>query len=151
MATHTATILKKGLLLGLLLTASAIEVRAQIAVVAHPFVPVDQLDARALQDIYSLEETRWDDGTPIILHDLKGKHPIKDSFYDFIGRRPEDMKRVWLRIILSGEARSPTLLRSEQALLDKVAGTPGGIGYVPLALVTDAVKVVTTIQEVPRQ
>jgi ABC-type phosphate transport system substrate-binding protein len=151
MTTPTVTHVTKGLLFALFLFAGATGARAQIAVVVHPTAPVQQLDARALLDIYSLEETRWDDGTPIILHDLKGKHPVKQSFYDFIGRRPEDMKRVWLRIILSGEARSPTLLRSEQALLDKVAGTPGSIGYVPLALVTDAVKVVATIQDLPRQ
>ena len=138
--------MKKGLLFLLLLLAGATAARAQVAVVAHKSAPVDRLDARALLDIYSLEETKWDDGSRIALFDLKGKTELKETFYTFLGRRPSDMKRIWLRIILSGEGRSPTQVKSAEDLLDKVATTPGALGYVPLALVTDAVKVVATIQ-----
>ena len=143
--------MKKGLLIVLFLAACTTGASAQIAVIAHPSVPEKALDTRALLDIYSLEETKWDNGSRIVLFDLKGKHDIKQSFYAFLGRRPEDMKRVWLRIILTGEAPSPTILRTEEEILEQVASTPGSIGYVPLARVTDAVKVLATIQEVPRQ
>lgn len=138
--------MKKGLLLVLLALAGTTGAQAQVAVVTHKSTPVDQLDARALLDIYSLEETKWDDGSRIILFDLKGKEDLKRTFYAFLGRRPTDMKRVWLRIILSGEGRSPTQVKTTEELLDKVATTPGAIGYVPLALVTNEVKVIATIQ-----
>ncbi len=139
--------MKKWLLFLLLLLAGTTAVRAQVAVVAHKSVPADDIDARRLLDIYSLEETKWKDGTRIVLFDLKGKNDLKAEFYDYLGRRPEDMKRIWLRLILSGEGRSPTLLKSSEAVLDKIAETPGAIGYAPLAAVTDEVKVIATIQE----
>ena len=138
--------MKKELLIVLLALAGATGAQAQVAVVAHKTVPVDAIDTRTLLDIYSLEETKWDDGSRIVLFDLKGKNDLKQTFYTSLGRRPDEMKRVWLRIILSGEGRSPTLLTSTDEVLDKVAATPGAIGYVPLALVTDEVKVIATIQ-----
>jgi len=138
--------MKKELLIVLLALAGATGAQAQVAVVAHKTVPVDTIDTRTLLDIYSLEETNWDDGSRIALFDLKGKNDLKQAFYASLGRRPDEMKRVWLRIILSGEGRSPTLLTSTDEVLDKVAATPGAIGYVPLALVTDEVKVIATIQ-----
>lgn len=139
-------IMKKWLLFLLLLLAGATAARAQV-VVAHKSVPADDIDARRLLDIYSLEETRWKDGTRIVLFDLKGKHELKDQFYGFLGRRPADMRRVWMRFILSGQGRSPTLLQSTEDVLDQIAETPGAIGYAPLALVTDTVKVIATIQD----
>ena len=141
--------MKKWLLFLLLLLAGPTAAGAQVAVVAHKSVPTDDIDMRRLLDIYSLEETRWQDGTRIVPFDLKGKNGLKEQFYGFIGRRPEDMKRIWLRLILSGEGRSPTLLKSSEAVLAQVAETPGAIGYVPLTAVTDEVKVIATIQAPP--
>ena len=139
-------IMKKWLLFLFLLLAGTTAARAQVAVVAHKSVPAHDIDVRRLLDIYSLEETKWKDGTRIVLFDLKGKNDLKTQFYDYLGRRPEDMKRLWLRLILSGEGRSPTLLKSPEAVLDEIAETPGAIGYAPLAAVTDEVKVIATIQ-----
>ena len=139
--------MKKWLLFLLLLLAGASAARAQVAVVAHKSAPPDDINARRLLDIYSLEETKWKDGTRIVLFDLKGKQNLKDQFYRFLGRRPEDMKRLWLRLILSGDGRSPTLLNSPEDVLEQIAETPGAIGYAPLAAVTDDVKVIATIQE----
>ncbi len=65
---------------------------------------------------------------------------------EFTNSFSDDMKRVWLRMILSGEGRAPTLLRSAEDLVERVAATPGAVGYVPLALVTRDVKVIATIQ-----
>ncbi len=137
--------MKKWLLFLLLLLTSVPAVKAQVAVVAHPSVQTGELDERRLLDIYSLEETKWQDGTRIVLLDLKGQSDLKDTFYAFLGRRPQDVKRVWLRIILSGEGRSPTLLRSVDDVLEEIAETPGAIGYIPLDMVTDAVQIITTI------
>ena len=139
--------MKKWLLFLLLLLCGASAARAQVAVVAHKSVPADDIDARRLLDIYSLEETKWKDGTRIVLFDLKGRHDLKNQFYGFLGRRPEDIKRLWLRLILSGEGRSPTLLHSSDDVLDEIAETPGAIGYAPLAAITDEVKVIATIQD----
>ncbi len=141
-------IMKKWLLFLLLLLSGATAASAQVAVVAHKSVPADDIDARRLLDIYSLEETKWKDGTRIVLFDLKGKHDLKDQFYGFLGRRPADMKRVWMRLILSGEGRSPTQLKSAEDVLEQIAETPGAIGYAPLAAINeDDVKVIATIYD----
>lgn len=134
------------LLLLLVLMAGVPAAQAQVAVVAHKAVPADAVDASRLLDMYSLEEIKWQDGTRIVLFDLKGDSDVKHDFYAFLGRRPSEMKRIWLRIILSGEGRSPIKLKAVDEVLARVAETPGAIGYVPLALVTDAVKVIATIQ-----
>lgn len=121
--------------------------REEVAIITHPSVPIEQLSSRDVEDIYSLEELTWKDGSRIIVFDLKGKKsPIKQTFYAFIGRRPNDLKRLWLRVILSGEGQSPTLLDSPEDVLEMVAQTPGAIGYVPHSMASDAVKIVTRIK-----
>ena len=144
---QASMIIKKALLVLLVLTAGTLTAQAQVAVIVNKTTDAYQLSERRLLDIYSLEETKWRDGTRIVLFDLKGTDELKEAFYGHLGRRPNDMKRIWLRLILSGEGRAPTQLRTPAGILEQVAQTPGAIGYIPQEMVTDAVRVVRTIPD----
>ncbi len=43
---------------------------AQVAVIAHQDVSVDEANAETLKDIYLLEQSKWDDGSEIVRFDL---------------------------------------------------------------------------------
>lgn len=62
-----------------------------------------------------------------------------------VGRSSAQLKAHWSKLVFTGKGTPPTELNSEQEVLNFVANNPQAIGYVSAANVTDAVKVVHTI------
>lgn len=118
---------------------------AQVAVIAHKGVPVDQADAETLEDIYLLEQNQWDDGSQIVRFDLNTENDTKTTFYGHLGQEVSDVKKVWLKMKLSGEGQPPEKVSPGQ-VVDEVSSTSAAIGYVSADAVTDAVKVIATIE-----
>jgi ABC-type phosphate transport system substrate-binding protein len=117
----------------------------QIAVIAHKSVPADTLSATRLLDLYTCDVQSWSDDQPVVVFDLKPRTAVKETFYRFIGKSPSRMKSVWMKKMLSGEGNPPASLKTEEELLQKVASTPGAIGYVDRTRVGDQVKVLLVI------
>lgn len=118
---------------------------AQVAVIANQEVPVDQADAETLEDIYLLEQNKWDDGSQIVRFNLNTDDGAKTAFFGHLGQEVSDVKKAWLKKKLSGEGQPPEEVSSDQ-VVDKVSSTSGAIGYVSTDAVTDAVKVIATIE-----
>lgn len=118
---------------------------AQVAVIAHQDVPVDEVDAESLEGIYLLEQSKWDNGSQIVRFDLNTENDTKTAFFDHLGQEFSDVKKAWLRKKLSGEAQPPEKVSPDQ-IVDKVSSTSAAIGYVSADAVTDAVKVLATIE-----
>lgn len=118
---------------------------AQVAVIAHQDVPVDQIDTETLEDIYLLEQNQWDDGSKIVRFNLNTDGGAKTAFFDHLGQEVSDVKKVWLRKKLSGESQPPEEVSPSQ-VVDKVSSTSGAIGYVSADAATDAVKVIATVE-----
>ncbi|MEM8488114.1 MAG: hypothetical protein AAF564_21370 [Bacteroidota bacterium] len=114
---------------------------AGIAIIAHPSVPATTLSQQQVLDFYVLETNRWEDGSLVVLFDQKQKTASKEKFYRFLKKEPRELKKVWMRVVLSGEGRTPRTLGSEEEVVQEVAATPGAIGYVSADLVTDDVVV----------
>lgn len=62
-----------------------------------------------------------------------------------VGRSSAQLKAHWSKLVFTGKGTPPTELASEQEVLNFVASNPQAIGYINAANVTDAVKVVHTI------
>jgi ABC-type phosphate transport system substrate-binding protein len=119
---------------------------AQVAIIANKSVSANTLNKSKLYDIYSLNIKNWDNGEKIVLFELKNDNGTKGKFYSFIGKSNSDMKVVWMRAQLTGAGFAPTALTSEEDMLNKVANTPGAIGYVSSKIVTEDVKVLAKIE-----
>lgn len=130
----------------ILLVVSAPPAWAQIAIIAHPSVEAADVEAADIDAMYSLDETQWSDGSPITLFDLKDNGVTKKTFFKYIGRNPAELRRIWLRFKLSGEGQPPETLATESEVVERVADTPGAIGYVNAEAVTESVQVLTTIK-----
>ncbi len=116
-----------------------------VALVAHKAVSNTALSSREAAEIYRMEHNKWDDGSLVVIVDLATKSDVKAQFYNFINAKERELKNVWMRFILSGEGRAPTVARSEQEMVDLVANTEGAVGYVGAGFVTDQVKVLALI------
>ena len=124
------------------LALAAAPARAQVAVVAHPGVADDAADAGTLVGIYNLDQTRWSDGSAVVPFDASTA--AQDAFYGAIGQSTGQIKKVWLRKKLSGEGQPPESLGSDAEVLQKVASTPGAVGFVSADAVDGSVKVLAT-------
>ena len=123
----------------------------EVAVIANPSVPVNQISRSQLIDIYVGDVREWDNGEPVVLMDLKPKSGVKDAFYDFIGKSSSRVKSIWMRHMLTGEAEPPEALESQKEILDIVTATPGAIGYVDREVVTGNVVTLAVIPYVAKK
>lgn len=128
------------------MAAAPTALSAEVAVIAHPSVPASGITKAELLDLYTGDIKEWDNGEPIILIDLKPKTDIKLTFYDFLGKSASRMKSIWMRNMLTGEGKPPEAMGSQEDLLQKVASTPGAIGYIDNNLVTGDVITLTVIR-----
>lgn len=125
--------------------AAVAEVEVEVAVIAHPGVAQDTLSKSQLLDYYTGDIQLWPDGARVTVKELKEKGPVREAFYQFLGKRPSRMKSIWLRNMLSGEGEPPESVETEEELVAKVAATPGALGFVSRAQVTDRVRVLLAI------
>ena len=119
---------------------------AQIAVIVNKSVPISSIDKRTILDIYSLSTQTWEDGSAITVVTLKGNEGIGKKFYEFIGRTSLQMRKLWMRAQLSGESGVPVSLSSEAEVAEKVASTPGAIGFVSEDHVPKGVTILAVIE-----
>ena len=138
--------MKKILVFIVLLIVSVISVKAQVVVIVNKSVPVSSITAAKLLDIYSMSTKDWGNGTKIVVIDKKSDDDAKSKFYGYMGKPVAEMKKIWMRVQLSGEGKAPEALGSDEDIVKKVASTPGAIGYVHADKATGDVKVIATIK-----
>ena len=119
---------------------------AQVAVIAHPAVPIDSISKTDLYDLYAFEIRKWGDGQPVVVFDIKQQGDLRKNFYNYLGKSPSRMKSIWLVHKLSGEGEPPEALATEEAMMQRVAETPGAIGFTYLPVEDATVKVLTVIE-----
>ena len=121
---------------------------AQTAVIVNKTVPQETMSEKDILDIYTLNWPRWDNGTRVTVFDLKREGKTKKAFYRHIEMDEDELRRIWLRKQFSGKAMPPKIVDTEEDVVDRVANTPGAIGYVSLnaARKNKDVKVVARIR-----
>ena len=128
-----------------LLLAGNFNSYGQVAVIANKTVPMDELNRTQLIDFYTYDIKKWSDGRPVIVTDLKPKNETKTVFYEYLGKSTSRMKSIWLKMMLSGEGDPPQSIASEEEMVQKVAATPGALGFVNAAKANDSVKTLLVI------
>jgi ABC-type phosphate transport system substrate-binding protein len=117
----------------------------QVAVIAHKGVSTDAIGKQQLLDFYTGDDRRWDDGVPVTVLDLKEKNEAKKALYQYLGKSTSRMKSIWIKRMLAGEGDPPEAMESEDEMLQKVASTPGAVGFVSESKVTNEVKILAII------
>ncbi len=134
------------LLLVAVLTLIGNQARAQVVVIANRSVQETSLTPAQVLDIYLLNVRTWSDGQSISLMCLRENDSVEKRFFSILHRTPLEMRKGWLRAQLSGQARPPEMITTEDDMVRRVAATPGAIGFVSRDKVQGAVKVLYTIE-----
>ncbi len=132
------------LALSICLLAIGTEVRADshYEIVINPSVKERILSSNTLRSIFSMHLKTWSNGTKIrvfVLSDDDQLHQIvsKEKLNVF----PYQLRSTWDRLVFSGTGQAPIKVNSSEEMLDKVASTPGAIGYLWRANINENVNV----------
>lgn len=123
------------ILLCLTANSSAVEVIANLE------VPTESLRRSVVRSIFSMRMTSWPSGIPIRVFVLGDKNDLHSSFSKrVLGVFPHQLRRAWNRQIFSGTGQAPEKVESEQEMREKVAHTPGAIGYISEEMINEQIR-----------
>lgn len=118
------------IIIGILLLFS-ISAPAQVSVIANKSVSDNSIKLSEAGNIYSLAQTTWSDGAKIVVFDNAGD--AKNSFYSAIDKDIMSLKKEWMKKQLTGAAKAPQSVSSDEDMVKKISETPGAIGFVKQA------------------
>jgi len=119
---------------------------AQVAVIANKSVPENSISVSKLGEIYNLKTKKWSNGSAIAAFTLKTDNDASNKFFSTMGKSSIEMKKIWMKLQLTGEGQAPVNCDSEEQIVEKVGSTSGGIGFVSASKVTDKVKVLVELK-----
>jgi ABC-type phosphate transport system substrate-binding protein len=134
--------MKLRMLLFSLLLMSTSSVKAQVVLIANASVPEASLTESQLLDICLLSTRSWSNGQSIELIFPRDNGNEESEFYALLHRTPLEMRKIWLRAQLSGQARPPIMIASQEELVKRIEGTPGAFGFVSKEKVRGNVKII---------
>lgn len=112
-------------------------------IIVNPSLAGEQdIKLNALRAIFSMRLRTWPDGTPVRVFVLDDDQALHVKFAKKrLDIYPHQLRYSWDRLVYSGTGQAPTEVASEKEMLEKVAATPGAIGYLPESLINDKVHV----------
>lgn len=115
-----------------------------IDVIAHSSVTTSRLSLVQAKALFSMRQTRWPDGKRAWVFVLPDAHPVHSAFSkEILNLYPYQLRQTWDRQVYSGTGQAPMEVATEEEMLERVASTPGAIGYLRKAYPHDPVRVIT--------
>ncbi|MBP6057951.1 MAG: hypothetical protein KA524_05985 [Nitrosomonas sp.] len=130
------------LLVCLLCVDNEVWADGQHEIVTYPGVSEKALSVNSLRSIFSMHLKTWSDGTKIRVFVL----PDDDQLHQSVSKEklnvfPYQLRSTWDRLVFSGTGQAPIKVNSSEEMLNKVASTPGAIGYLWRANINENVNV----------
>ena len=99
--------------------------------IANPDWPAAPLDLNQARLYFTLRLKLLDNRIPVNVFVLPDEHPLHRRFAkNILGLFPYQLRQVWDRQLFSGTGQVPITVTTEQEMVERVAATPGAIGYV---------------------
>jgi ABC-type phosphate transport system substrate-binding protein len=114
-------------------TALVLNVRAssaEVYIIANASNPLKAISKNELKAIFLGEETFWKDGSKIKIVDNLNKKVAEEFYSGYLGRKAEQIKKVWINLMLLGKMRPPESFRDQDELIDYVSSIKEAIAFV---------------------
>jgi hypothetical protein len=113
----------------LLLTLAASTSAAQ-EVIAHGDLDCGVLSRNQARLFFTMRLQNCPSGSAVKVFVLPDDHALHGEFAKLVlGLFPYQLRQVWDRQVFSGTGQAPTTVRSEAEMVERVATTPGAVGY----------------------
>ncbi|WP_262927230.1 substrate-binding domain-containing protein [Phytohalomonas tamaricis] len=135
----TRLILAIALLVACPLASSATDV--PIVLIANPNVPIDSLTRETIRAIFAMRQRTLPDGQAVHVFVLPDESRVHARFAkEYLGVYPHQLRLSWDRVVFSGTGQAPNHVDSQAEMVERVATTPGGIGYIEQGYLDDRVR-----------
>ncbi len=122
-----------------------------LAVVVNPALDIDSLNKKDVVNIFMGRRHTLDQNTIAMPIDLDDDTQLRTAFYMSLTNRDlAEINSYWARLLFSGKSSPPLKVQSAEAVLKMVSEQKTAIGYLPISLVDQRIKVIYTLQ-VPEQ
>lgn len=102
--------------------------------IVNDSVPVSALRRNEAVLYFTGRIQLWSGGLPVRVFVLPDDAILHRTFANTVlGLYPYQLRRVWDRQVYSGTGQAPIQVESEEQMIERVANTPGAIGYAGLA------------------
>ena len=99
-------------------------------VIVNPHVSQSTISQNTLRAIFGMRLLQWPNGEPITVFVLPLKSHVHESFIkERLGVFPHQLERSWDLLVFSGTGQPPISVKSEKEMRQRIAETPGAIGY----------------------
>ncbi len=113
------------------LAAGSQDATFAVDVIVSPSLAKVKLDRDLLRAVFTMRVREWPDGSPVRVFVLPDDNPLSDRFYrERLGMYSYVLRRAWDRMVFTGTGFAPTVVRSEEEMIERVRATPGAIGFV---------------------
>ncbi|MGD7033968.1 substrate-binding domain-containing protein [Methylotuvimicrobium buryatense] len=102
----------------------------------------NSVSRNGLSAIFRMRLRQWQDGSPITVFVLRDNNPLHQQFCkQVLNVFPHQMRRSWNKLVFSGTGQAPVTVASKDEMVDKIASTPGAIGYLSDEDITEDIKI----------
>ncbi len=137
-------LLALSILIGVLGNVAVSWANKDIEIVTHLSVSAihKHISNNSLKAIFGMRLRTWSDGSTIKVFVLSDDDPLHQHFSkEKLNIFPYQLRSAWDRLVFSGMGQSPIKVSSKEEMLEKVAGTPGAIGYIWRDYVDDTISI----------
>lgn len=105
------------------------------------------MNTQYLGRVYAMQIKQWQSGVPVKVFTRSPKSDLHREFViSKLKIQPHQLERYWNRLIFTGTGRSPTVVDSEQEMIEMIINTPGAIGYISEKRLLGNLKVIQVVQ-----
>jgi hypothetical protein len=109
--------------------------------IANADLQVSEISRTQARLLFTMRLQQWPDNQPVKVFVLADTDPIHVNFAKrMLQLFPYQLRRVWDRQVFSGTGQAPITVATEKEMIERVAATPGALGYVNSAASLSGVK-----------
>lgn len=117
-----------------------------LAIIAHPGNPIAGITQEEVAHIYLGKTSTFPDGSRATPVDQPLQSPSRQKFYSRVVKKTNaEVTAHWSKLMFTGMATPPTVLKDDAAVKAWVAGNPEGLGYVEGKIVDASVKILLIV------
>jgi hypothetical protein len=121
---------------------------SDLVIIINADRPVDALKHEEVVNIFMGRYRKLADGKTVLPLDIKDEAELRSDFYRLLlDKNLAEINAYWARLIFSGRITPPTLLNTQQDVINNISENIDSIGYIDRKNLNQKVKAVYSFQE----
>ncbi len=119
------------------------EEASTVRLVANADVATHRLTRDTTRALFAMRQRTWPDGQAARVFVLPNRHPVHARFVkQHLSVYPHQLQLAWDRVVFSGTGQAPERVSNQAEMLERIATTPGALGYLEREYLDDRVQVI---------